>query len=523
MIDITSFPDKCVIVTDNKKQQAKKFGNGFELDDIFVGFSNGKITLTAETSGIKYIYLRFSGSFSKNARFTGDTFERGYGNFEWNGFNPLRCMAWYFLSFDGEKTSGYGCKTQPDCGVFFMADTFGITCILDARCGGMGVILSGKKINAAELICTESEKKPFDFAKDFCKMLCPSPVLPPFPVYGSNNWYYAYGNSSHEKILADADILVSLTDGLSNRPFMVIDDCWQPLARTTGAAGRPIENGNSLFPNMAALAKELKQKDVRPGIWFRPLKTHEKFLNSELLQKRDSECLDPTNPAALELIAEDVRRLVGWGYELIKYDFATYDLYGIFSGKPDDFLKNPRGERLYDKSQTNAMAQKALYRTIKENAGDTILIGCNVIGHLAAGLIHIHRSGDDTSGRCWITTAKNGVNTLAYRLPQNKAFFNIDADCVAITKNVPKDKTIMFAELISASGSPLFCSISPDALDEEYAVCLKKAFARSSVQSDEMQPLDWLENTLPEHYIINGGELLSFNWTESDGYTDFVN
>ena len=80
------------------------------------------------------------------------------------------------------------------------------------------------------------------------------------PVYGSNNWYYAYGNSSEKEILQDTDYLLELTKGAENPPYMVIDDCWQEHHRLDEYNGGPWRNGNEKFPDMAGLAAKIKEK-----------------------------------------------------------------------------------------------------------------------------------------------------------------------------------------------------------------------------------------------------------------------
>src|SRR5699024_7672642 len=111
----------------------------------------------------------------------------------------------------------------------------------------------------------------FETAREFCRRMCTDPVLPDFPVYGSNNWYYAYGESSDREILSDTDYLLSLTSGVSNPPFMVIDDGWQENHRINEYNGGPWKRGNGKFPDMKALAEKMKEKGVRPGIWVRLL------------------------------------------------------------------------------------------------------------------------------------------------------------------------------------------------------------------------------------------------------------
>ena len=64
---------------------------------------------------------------------------------------------------------------------------------------------------AATFVCEHySDVSAFEAAKRFCRVMCEKPILPEKPVYGSNNWYYAYGKSSREEILKDADIIAEL-------------------------------------------------------------------------------------------------------------------------------------------------------------------------------------------------------------------------------------------------------------------------------------------------------------------------
>lgn len=61
-----------------------------------------------------------------------------------------------------------------------------------------------------------------------------------------------------------------------------------------------------------------------------------------------------------------------------------------------------------------------------------LILGCNTIGHLGAGYMHINRTVDDTSGKCWERTRRIGINSLAFRLSQHRKFYEIDTDCVGI-------------------------------------------------------------------------------------------
>jgi len=62
------------------------------------------------------------------------------------------------------------------------------------------------------------------------------------------------------------------------------------------------------------------------------------------------------------------------------------------------------GWHFADQSRTNAEIILRLYRTLRQGAGAAVLLGCNTIGHLGAGIFEIQRTGDDTSGLIWERT-----------------------------------------------------------------------------------------------------------------------
>ena len=109
---------------------------------------------------------------------------------------------------------------------------------------------------------------------------------------------------------------------------MVIDDGWQ-INRCDG----PRDRGNEAFPDMEGLAREMGQAGVRPGIWVRLLSdtTHAASgLPRECRMAADDGLLDPSHPPVITHVEEDIRRLVGWGYQMIKHDFSTRDITGRY-------------------------------------------------------------------------------------------------------------------------------------------------------------------------------------------------
>jgi len=420
------------------------------------------------------------------------------------------------LIWNGEAATGYGVQTGASSIASWRADSGGITLILDLRCGGSDVLLGDRELLAATIIINEiAGKSPFAAAQDFCRSLCPSPKLPERPIYGGNNWYYAYGQSSHDEILADSRLISSLSPKGSNRPFMVIDDGWQP----NPVAG-PWREGNVRFPDMPGLAAEMTAIGVDPGIWVRPLYTREAIDDTMRLQaphaKRETSgaMLDPTVPAVQELITEDLRRVAGWGFGMVKHDFSTYDLTGRWGFQMTSDLTND-GWRFADVSKTTAEVIVDLYRTIRDAIPGAVIIGCNTVGHLAAGLFELQRTGDDTSGREWARTRKMGVNTLAFRMPQHDTFFAVDADCVGLTTDIPWALNAQWLDLLARSGTPLFVSAAAEAVGPEQRAALEAAFARAAEPHAVAEPLDWMENTSPRRWLIDGNTV-EYNWFDDD-------
>lgn len=487
-----------------------------------------KIELRAQETPVRFIRLRWQFAAEEKRsgiRIYGDEWERGYGNMAWQGIRPERGMPWVCAASNGSDrnrdaegrfTECFGVMTQPNAFCLWQYDTEGVTLWMDVRNGGTGVQLNGRTLAVCSVVMAEyRNQSAFAALKAFYHLLSPNPLKADHKIYGSNNWYYAYGRSSHEEILADTEFVASLCTDSNNPPYMVIDDGWQP-----NPCDGPWHIGNERFPDMKALCEQMKERGVRTGIWIRYLRDlaqQTEGITPDMRSMRDPEFLDPSHPAVLQKVVEDTRRLTQeWGYQLIKHDFSTYDVFGFWGFQRGGFM-GTEGWHFYDRTKTTAEIILNLYRTIREAAGEqTILLGCNVVGHLAAGLVHMNRTGDDTSGREWERTRKMGVNTLAFRMLHDEAFFDADADCVGIMGLIPWSLNREWLQALSASGTPLFVSCKPDIPDEGMLADLKQAFARSAVQSDTLIPLDWMENSCPENWLLNGEEV-HFCWYPGEG------
>lgn len=525
---LPELPTRVLIEHDgNHLKTAGRQGSRFTSDRTVVKFDNTPagqdVRVTCPTGPLSRVVLRWESTFPGDTLFLGDHWERGYGDLQWRFLQPDRIMPWYFVAHqvDSGRTFMAGVKTQPATLCFWTVDAVGISLWLDFRNGGGPSRPGDREIAAATILSLTATKAetPMAALTRFCRLLCPTPRLPAAPICGNNNWYYAYGrNFDSEAMLRDATFLAELAAGHKNLPYCVIDAGWTPGSVCPGG---PWTAGDAKrFPDMPGLAAGIKELGVRPGIWMRPTAL---MKVDDAKRLRAGPCtaqekpLDLTLPENLELIRDDVARVHSWGYDLIKHDFSTYDIFARWGFEMGAELTEG-GWHFADQSLTNAEIILRLYRTLRAGAGDAVLLGCNTIGHLGAGLFEIQRTGDDTSGRVWERTRRMGINTLAFRLPQNGTFFASDADCAAHTEQTPWEFDRQYLDLIARSGTALFISVDPRTIQPEQRSAFRSAMqtALSGGTPGGCEPLDWLHTTTPRVWRF-GKEKITCHWEESSG------
>ncbi|MGW7686179.1 hypothetical protein ACWGID_35880 [Kribbella sp. NPDC054772] len=502
---------------------ATRSGTTWSAAGVEVGWNDGTIDVTA--TRISRVALRWADRLPSRALILGDAWERSYGDLQWRHQQPERFLPWYFLAHDPETgaTTGAGVDVQPNAFCSWTVDGDGFTLWLDLRNGGGPAHLEGRTVSAATVRRFEDAGTPWQTLHAAVATMStrlparpePAPVAGPF--VGANNWYYAYGANFDEKaVLQDASTIVELADGHPVKPFSVVDDGWYPGGICSGG---PWDRGiPGVFDDMAGTAAAIKAIGARPGLWFRPLLVREPSpLTSTAPHDKPGRALDPTYPEVLDGIRADLRRFKDWGFELVKHDFSTYDVFGGFGPAMGSRLTRD-GWQFHDRSRTTAEIVVEFYREIRAAAEGVVLIGCNTVGHLAAGLVDIQRTGDDTSGRDWERTRKMGVNTLAFRLPQHNRFFAVDADCVPCTPQTPWELNERFLDLVARSGTALFLSIDPAARTERTDRALRAGIrlALDGGANDGLEPTDWLVNTTPTEWR-SGAETLHYDWSEPWG------
>lgn len=470
---------------------------------------------------LKEIKLSWKYTTSGTATILGDAWERTYGTVSWQKIGDTKKLPWYCVAHDSNNTVCFGVKTGCNsiCSWQITNDTLQLT--LDTRTGGNGVQLKDRTLHAADIVTTEKQGNENVFAtvRRFCSQMCDAPRLTEKPVYGINDWYFAYGNNSADLILETTSLMASLATNSDNLPFSVIDAGWaikSPLLPDDCCWGDDFSVSNSKFGDMKKLAEAIKKTGMRPGLWTRPLCARHNDKKSLLMTSipgRD----DPKTPFLDPTIEENIERIKNlwnayhqWGFEMVKHDYTTYDIFGKWGFQMEEGLTSP-GWQFNDNHKTNAEIILHLYQSIREAAGSIYLIGCNTMSHLSAGIFELNRIGDDTSGKEWNRTRKMGVNTLGFRMVQHETFYEADGDCVGLTNEIPWDKNKQWMQLLAKSSAPLFISAQPNAVGEEQKKVIAESFAQASKQQPVGEPLDWLTDQFPSKWKLEGQEV-QFDW-----------
>jgi len=462
----------------------------------------GAVTLRGATTPVLALRLTLDPVAAEDSLVLGDAWERGYGDLGWAAPDADRRLPWYFFAWQGQTLFCRGVMTRPNALCFWNFDGRTPVLTMDLRCGTEPLTLGGRTLEVCRVVAEEKTGDLHQACADFCARLCPDPRMPAGPIFGGNDWYCNYGCNSAEKIRTHARRIARCAEGTGIAPYMVIDDGWQLChSQLPGQDynGGPWRFANDNFGDMKALAADIRALGVIPGIWIRPLQTREKLPEDcRLTCGRGDYPLDPSVPQVLEYLRREIRTIVEWGYRLIKFDFSCADVFGKWGFQMEDDLYLPP-VLFHDRTRTTAQILKDFYAALREAAGeDVLLMGCNTVGHLAAGIVDIQRTGDDTSGRDWGRTKKYGVNTLAFRMMQHGTFFRVDADCVGITREIGWEKNRQWLDVLAKSGTPLFVSIGEDAFTPQVEDGIRQAFRHAAAARQVSRPLDWQQTLTPE-------------------------
>jgi len=517
LISIINSPDEVLLQIDQEWINMKPSnGNSYSYRDVHVSLHQKgdalSVYVNSQSIAVKGVRLVWKHQLKAQTQCLGDEWERTYGDVNWHQPEQNKKEDWYVIFHDGNDTTCFGVKTGCNALCYWNVSPQTLSLTLDTHSAGVGVQLGQRQLHAADIITTKNHpsETAFQTAHRFCKMMCDKPRLPKRPVYGINDWYYAYGNNSAQLILEQTRMMTDLATDTANRPYCVIDDGWEQPD--------DFSKPNEKFKDMHSVAGEIKKLGMHPGLWTRPLiARHDDKPNllAPKIKGRGQDdpnglILDPTLPETLERVRHNFNLYREWGYEMVKFDYTTYDITGRYGFRMKDSFTE-EGWQFHDNSRTSAEIIKNLYGTIREAAGEMYVIGCNTLSHLSAGLFELCRIGDDTSGKEWDRTRKMGVNTLGFRIIQHNAFYATDGDCVGLTSQIPWEKNKQWMQLLAESSTPLFISAQPDALGPEQKAFIKQCFAKAAKPQPIGEPLDWLTNPFPAKWKLDG-KVVDFNW-----------
>jgi alpha-galactosidase len=496
---------------------------GWTDGTVVVSFDGeGHVSVRSPGKGLSSVTLNWKKEWHSGAMFLNDAWERSYGELEWRTLAAGEIFSpWYFLTVADGQTSGVGVETQPNAMACWKIAKDGFSLVLDVRAGGRPVRLGDRVLRACRVVRagSKSGESAWQFGRRFCRLMCPKPKLPKSPVYGYNDWYCAYGKNTATNFLKDAEYVVACAKGCENPPYVVMDDGWQknspPVVRESGRGPWDVA-GHNFGMDMPEFCRAIAALGAKPGLWYRPLRAWDGLPKDQKLIANEK-YLDPTVPSVRSRIVEDMKRFREWGFRLVKIDFLSYDIAQLWPcdphPHPELFIQDDRAWR--DDTRTTAEVMLDLYRAMKDAAGDdVVIIGCNALNHLAAGVFELQRTGNDTSGRDWEWTRKNGVNTLAMRSIQDGAFFKIDADCVGLASEgaVPWSLNRQWMELLGKSGTPMFVSWRRDLATPEVRKAISEAFRLASTDCEAAEPLDWFETRQPRRWRFADGVEGAYEW-----------
>lgn len=513
---VISLPDSVSILTKDGWQNLKSPDNSlWRYNDVVVELKavNDIVSVHIQSplSLLCAVRLSWKHPVSTTSGLLGDHWERTYGDVRWKPAGSTEKMPWYVIQHDDNSTHCFGVKTGCNAICYWKVEGGELSLFLDTKNGGNAVRLGSRKLHAADITTTKNigDENVYATARRFCKQMCDHPKKVAQPVYGINDWYFAYGNNSASLILRHTALLSPLATNTANRPFSVIDDGWYE--------GNACILPNEKFGKMDKLTGEIKELGMRPGLWTRVLNaeanTKPNLLLPSINGRDDAKhpFLDPTIDENLEQIKNYLVAYKHWGFEMVKHDYTTHDLFGRWGMQMNEEITQA-GWHFNDNTKTNAEIILNLYRAIRQAAGDMYLIGCNTMSHLSAGLFEINRIGDDTSGNEWERTRKMGVNALGFRMVQHRNFYEADGDCVGLTTKIPWQKNKQWMQLLAESSTPLFISAQPEAVGEEQKQYIKECFSQAAKPQPVAEPLDWLTNPQPAIWTLDGKEV-HFDWS----------
>lgn len=153
---IISMEPTIILSTDGRDALscAQAQAHGIQIEPVRQG-NRLLVFLTSAAEPVSFVRLSWPVPLEENALLLGDAWERGYGDLSWRRIDPDFVMPWYVMVYENGLTHGYGVETGCASMAHWKADGKAMILTLDVRNGGEGVLLNGRKLLAATVLCRE--------------------------------------------------------------------------------------------------------------------------------------------------------------------------------------------------------------------------------------------------------------------------------------------------------------------------------------------------------------------------------
>lgn len=483
MIDILQIPDLVEVQTEENSKCSDRATVSFKRTSYGL-----QVHCEAPEERVRFIILRWKGCFAENTKALGDIWTGFPSYLQWENDCMGKIFSWYFMASLGEEHQGYGVMTQARALCFWEIRKTELVLYLDVRCGSVGVKLGPRRLHAATIVSAQYEKMSSHKAVSlFCRKMCGYAIVPHAPVYGVAGCAAEQKKKSKTELCRDAEYLAKLTEGMENRPYFWI-------------------NKND-FPEWKGFAAELCGMNLNAGIGFRPLLEGVQEASEETTLHQGM-ALDPSHPKILKKVSANVKEMCKEGYSLLIFDGSSVDVFGRIEDEGYPFSVS--GDwHFYDEAKTSAEIIMNFYHIIREAAGPygAVIMGCNAIGHLGTGFMHIH-TPETVEEMFHSDNAYLSVNSVAFRLPQHRNFFFIHPGVLA-AEAIHWEKVRPAVHMIARSGIPLFLTVNnPEQMMNED---IREIFAEASGMHLEMEPVDWEQSGLPSVWEVDGENII-YEW-----------
>ncbi|MGB6122792.1 MAG: glycoside hydrolase family 36 protein, partial [Bacteroidota bacterium] len=479
----------------------------------------------------------------RDLHFLTDEWERCYGEAGVSSFARSEHIEspWDLHLFDQKRgrSLSIGYLQVPNARFFFSvkrqgsSDQADLVVRADTRAGSRGVVLGpGRTLALSDICFLVDEGTPHHalemYAVDVARRnRVAAPARPPV---GWVDWYFRYGESTDLDIMKNLEFLRrELRDfGLE---YVQIDSGWQKGVETVPPphnviAGGPWVENSKFQKGMRWYADQIKARGFKPGLWIRPFqmvegaderKRHPEWFNAEGQ-------MDVSNPEVRQLVRRIVEKVVtDWGYEYLKYDFSSYDVYGEFGPNLEE--ESTAHPSPMDQEKTTVESyREALGEIRAATEGKAWTLSCNSMMPLSLGAASSFRIGDDVGD--WERTVKYGVRSASARYYTNGILWSNDPDVLLVREPFSIGQAQMWASLIALSGGAVFVSENLPELPAERLDIIKKilppyvngdepyGYGRPVDLLDEVPPSIW---NLPVRTGFGAWNVIGvFNWGNED-------